>query len=117
MKRHVSISIVVIILGFVGCVWGLFGLFYALRDIPVSSVDTIDVSLWPCARRHEIEILANGLMIDWGAPKCRLIKMEKLTLFGDPRPIVIGARSDGVMVWGYEDPATKTVVPCQILSP
>lgn len=67
----------------------------------------------PCKDKHEITLIKGsghfaGLpwvqnRIDWGSKGCRYISIGGLEVFGNPKSIILGFHSEGVVVWKYEE--------------
>jgi len=56
-----------------------------------------------CNDRHDIDDLGNDITVDWGSKRCRFMSISGFNVFGKKEAVIIGFRSDGVVVWKYEE--------------
>lgn len=110
MKKFTIIFVIIMV-----CVtiWVFFGCGETIETPNITPQDTeifiLDVPDLqypknPCDKAHEIQLNwgESNLIVDWGNKNCRYFMITGFGAFHDPRVVIFGFRSDGVVVWRFE---------------
>ena len=85
------------------------------RAVQITAINNESIEppleLNPCNDRHDIDDLSDNITVDWGdnitvdwgSKRCRFIFLDGFNVLGKKEAIIIGFRSDGVVVWKHEE--------------